>query len=149
MSESVKSAEESQEGPMQQCQQCINAVAGKEPCLVHGTETIAVPQDGSFVAENHVDENGIPAGGYVKGIGLDIQWQNGPLGRGADRKPQNGAFIEDVMQAVRQRVQHYQIVKRCDENDMIIAHLTAALKECENRTKRREEQQVEGTTEGN
>lgn len=38
-----------------------------------------------YEAENHSDDNGNPAGGYVQGVGLRIDWQDGPLGRGEER----------------------------------------------------------------
>ncbi len=45
-----------------------------------------------FTAENKVDEAGNPAGGYVRGTGLSVEWQNGPLGRGDDRTCLNCGF---------------------------------------------------------
>ena len=33
---------------------------------------------------NNLGSNGNPAGGAVRGVGLSIDWQNGPLGRGED-----------------------------------------------------------------
>lgn len=51
---------------------------------------------GTFWHENRVDADGNPAGGSLSGKGLSIEWQDGPLGRGADRKEPNGAFVETV-----------------------------------------------------
>ena len=39
----------------------------------------------SIRCENRNDPNGNPAGGFVVGEGIYINWQNGPLGRGPDR----------------------------------------------------------------
>ena len=52
--------------------------------------------------ENYSDENGNPHGGMVAGIGLDITWQKGPLGRVEEgtRIEPNGAFVETVISAV-------------------------------------------------
>ena len=59
----------------------------------------------SFTAENKADANNLPAGGSVRGTGLSIDWQNGPLGTGADRREPNGAFVETVIEAARQRIE--------------------------------------------
>ncbi len=102
-----------------------------------------------FHAKNSVDENGNPAGGVVVGTGFTISWQDGPLGRGEDRKAPNGAFVEDVIAAVIQRIEHYQTAQNgrfyCDENAAALASLTAALYALDERTKMREARQVEGT----
>lgn len=99
-------------------------------------------------AENHLDDQGRPAGGYVKGIGIDITWQDGPLGRGDDRVGPNGAFVETVIAAALQRLQHYnQTEFRCRENSLAITHLEEALHWLQHRTADREERAVEGTHE--
>ncbi len=56
------------------------------------------------VCVNNIDDRGRPAGGTVRGIGLSIDWQNGPLGRGAERIEPNGAFVESVIFAALQRI---------------------------------------------
>jgi len=99
-----------------------------------------------FKAENNNDENGAPAGGSVKGVGLTIEWQNGPLGRGEDRIDSNGAFVEDVIAAVVQRIEYYQKSKfRCTENVEALVALKMSLECLDRRTKAREEREVEGT----
>lgn len=104
-----------------------------------------------FTARNDCDEAGNPTGGFVRGVGIDINWQNGPLGRGSDRKPPNGAFVEDVIAAVIQRIEHYQTVGNgvfaCAENGHALAKLHEALYQLEQRTKAREARNVEGTHE--
>ncbi len=81
-----------------------------------------------FEAKNITDANNNPAGGYVRGNGLSIYWQDGPLGRGADRQEPNGAFVETVIAAVIQRLQFYNESKfRCRENSVAIIHLEEAL----------------------
>jgi len=55
----------------------------------------------NYQCENLLDEWNNPAGGSVKGVGLDVVWQNGPLGRGENRKEPNGAFVETVIDAAR------------------------------------------------
>jgi hypothetical protein len=98
--------------------------------------------------ENYDDAFGTPTGGFVRGIGIDIEWQNGSLGRGDNRQPQNGAFVEGVISAALQRIQYYQQSKfNCRENAIAITKLQEALFWLEARTKDREERQVEGTHE--
>jgi hypothetical protein len=77
------------------------------------------------IVERHdKDENGNPAGGTTEGVGIFIEWQNGPLGRGADRREPNGAFVEGVI---------------------ALTHLETALLWLQKRTADREEREVEGT----
>ena len=100
--------------------------------------------------EKHVlDDNGNPAGGETDAIGINIIWQNGPLGRDAERKEPNGAFVEGVIQAAIGRLQFYQTASNkmfaCRENAIAITKLEEALMWCEERTRRREEREVEGT----
>jgi hypothetical protein len=99
-----------------------------------------------MAARNCVDEDGRPAGGYVHSVGLDIEWQNGPLGRDEDRIEPNGAFVETVISAALQRIKHYQETEfRCRENALAITKLEEALHWLDHRTKNREERGVEGT----
>lgn len=104
-----------------------------------------------FSAVNDTDENGNPSGGYVTSIGLSINWQNGPLGRGEDRQEPNGAFVETVIAAVIQRIEFYNSVSegkfRCRENSLAITHLEEALHWLQARTAAREAREVEGTHE--
>lgn len=99
--------------------------------------------------ENTIDAEGNPAGGFVRGVELSIDWQSGPLGRGQLRKSPNGAFVETVISAVIQRIQFYQQVSEgkfaCRENALAITKLQEALFWLEFRTKDREERKVEGT----
>ena len=96
-----------------------------------------------------LDENGNPSGGTTDGIGLHITWQDGPLGRGADRKEPNGAFVEDALRAVIGRLEFFQTASgrkfACRENAIALTHLETALLWLEQRTREREERAVEGT----
>lgn len=98
---------------------------------------------------NNVDDAGMPAGGSVGGVGLQILWQNGPLGRDGDRVAPNGAFVETVISAARKRIEWYQEVCggrfRCDENARAIIFLEDALEALNSRTQRRERAGTEGT----
>lgn len=90
--------------------------------------------------------DGTPDGGRTYGIGMEITWQRGPLGRGEDRAEPNGAFVEGVIGAALDRLNYYQDSKfGCVENEWAIRHLEAAIHELQSRTARREAEGVEGT----
>lgn len=99
--------------------------------------------------ENGLDQNANPTGGSVLGTGLSIHWQNGPLGRDVDRKDPNGAFVETVISAAKQRIEFYQEANggkfKCRENAMAITKLDEALLWLNKRTIDRENRKVEGT----
>ena len=63
-----------------------------------------------FFQQHWLDDQGRPAGGVSTGKGFCISWQNGPLGQmgTAERQEPNGAFVEDVIQAVIGRIAFYQ-----------------------------------------
>jgi len=99
-----------------------------------------------FASHHWTDEQGRPAGGVTYGTGFAISWQHGPLGRGPDRKAPNGAFVEDVLAAVIDRIECYQQSEfACSENDEALDYLRSAAEHLDNRTKDREARQVEGT----
>lgn len=96
--------------------------------------------------QNKKDKNGNPTGGSVEGIGLVINWQDGPLGRGENRQEPNGAFVETVISAAKQRIEFYQDSKFAnDYNAKAIVFLDQALIILDQRTKDREARAVEGT----
>lgn len=103
----------------------------------------------SFEMENHTNSAGNPSGGTVRGVGLSIDWQNGPLADEQSRTGRaepNGAFVETVILAARRRIEYYQRTKfACDENATAIEHLNHALDALQARTARREAAGVEGT----
>lgn len=97
-------------------------------------------------SEHWNDTNGNPAGGSTYGPGFSISWQNGPLGRGDDRKKPNGAFVENIIAAAADRIAYYQETKfASDYNARALDHLKAALAELQARTADREARDVEGT----
>ena len=101
-----------------------------------------------ITSEHWNDENGNPAGGITQGRGFTISWQNGPLGKGENRREPNGAFVEDVIVAVVDRLEYYQQSKfASDYNAVAIASLKAALATLNSRTADREQRDVEGTHE--
>lgn len=101
------------------------------------------------IMQNVSDPNGNPCGGDVNGTGLHIEWQNGPLGRDAERIAPNGAFVETVLAAVLQRIEYYQTANggkfKCRENAIAITKIEEALLWLDKRTRDREARQVEGT----
>lgn len=104
---------------------------------------------GSYDAINHTDAAGNPTGGSVHGTGLAIYWQDGPLGRGLDRTEPNGAFVETVIAAAKQRLEFYQKAGggkfACLHNAEAIAALEDSLAILGQRTAEREARGVEGT----
>jgi hypothetical protein len=92
------------------------------------------------------DDKGRPEGGHTFGTGFAIAWQRGPLGRGEERIPPNGAFVEDVLDAVIDRIEFYQASEfHCVENSDALASLKRAAKRLDDRTMDREARAVEGT----
>lgn len=90
--------------------------------------------------------DGVPAGGEAESTGFRIVWQHRPLGRRPDRVPAEGAFVEDLMLVLIQRLEFYQdSAFACEENADSIALLQAALQRQHNRTRHREAQDTEGT----
>jgi len=103
-----------------------------------------------FESHHFKDNSGRPEGGVTFGTGFTVSWRRGPLGRGEDRKRPNGAFVEDVIGAARDRIEFYNSSQfRCAENEEAIRALDRALEWLEGRTARREAEGVEGTHEGN
>lgn len=99
------------------------------------------------ITSNHfTDPNGNPAGGSTYGPGFSISWQNGPLGRGAERQEPNGAFVENIIKAATDRIEFYQGSKfACDHNARALVKLHEALAILNDRTAEREARKVEGT----
>lgn len=97
-------------------------------------------------SEHYTNPDGNPAGGHTVARGIDIHWQNGPLGRGEDRQFPNGAFVEGVIAAAIDRLEFYQRGRFvCVQNASALYHLKAALQLLEQRTAERETRGVEGT----
>lgn len=98
------------------------------------------------LTESHkTDENDNPTGGHSSGVGIQIRWQDGPLGRGSERKEPNGAFVEGVIQAAIGRLEFFQASKfRSRENAIALTHLETALLWLGKRTADREARGVEG-----
>jgi len=104
------------------------------------------------------DQNGNPTGGFTKMVAaveaddgksselvevISIQWQDGVIPPGG---VQNGAFVEDVLEAARQRIQFFNESKfRCRENSLAITKIEEALQWLDWRTRARLHEGVENT----
>ena len=98
-----------------------------------------------FEAVYDTDDNGNPAGGRTTGMAFHIVWQNGPVDEEHGR---NGAFVEEVVAAVINRIQFYQDSKFvCRENALVITKLEEAIHWMNHRTAERMRRGVEGTYE--
>lgn len=96
-------------------------------------------------SEFHTDSNGNPTGGstWAEGFKMEIDWQDGIVGPDG----QNGAFVEDVLEAARQRIQFFNSSDkfRCRENSLAITKIEEALQWLDWRTRQRLIQNVENT----
>lgn len=101
-----------------------------------------------YTAQNYFDDRGNPSGGWARGPGISIEWQNGPLAVDGERREPNGAFVETLIAITKERIEHYQQSKfACEDNATAISHLQHALEALEHRTIEREQRGVEGTHE--
>lgn len=103
-----------------------------------------------LVGKYNVDpKTGVGTGGYTKGRGIYIAWQDGPRGTGEDRVEPNGATLEDVILAVRHRLEFLNKAGKgrmeCEENRIALANLQNCLKAMNDRTRNRVTREVEGT----
>lgn len=105
-------------------------------------------------AKNEVNSQGNPTGGSVSGIGLMIEWQEGPIvtsmaATDTAASIPNGAFVEDVIEAALQRLNFYQGASegkfRCRENALAITHLEQALMWLDRRHDERQARGVQGS----
>lgn len=100
------------------------------------------------------DERGNPTGGNTwmeapgarqtgEEVAIAINWQDGLVGPDG----QNGAFIEDVLEAARQRLQWFNQNQkfRCRENSVAITKIEEALQWLDWRTRQRLLQDMENS----
>jgi hypothetical protein len=99
---------------------------------------------------NETDEKGNPTGGTVHALGLTIDWQAGPRRDviNGELRDRNGVFVEDVIEAAKQRLEFFQTATNgkfaCRENALAITKLEEALHWLDHRTKARQARGVEG-----
>ena len=128
-----------------------------------------------IIGHDAVDENGNPTGGHALdtdgdanygGFRIDrtsngtihlsgeckserfrITWQDGPLDRAHDAKP-NGAFVEDVLEVCRRRLEHYEKSPfACKENAEAIGFIAGAIAVLTERRRDRVSRGVQGKNE--
>jgi hypothetical protein len=89
-----------------------------------------------------INDEGWVTGGTMVGLGLSIDWQDGPLQDGKA----NGATIEDVIQAAIDRLEEFQNNEHSKNayNAQAIAYLENALSILNARTQDRKLRGVEG-----
>jgi hypothetical protein len=100
----------------------------------------------TVVSDFTTDGQGNPTGGntWSTVAKLEINWQDGIVGDGG----QSGAFVEDVIEAARQRLQFFQTSKfRCRENAIALTKLEEALQWLDWRTRKRLIENVENSYE--
>lgn len=102
--------------------------------------------------ENRATGGDKPAGGSVRGPGIEINWQSKPVPKGESPK---GAMIEDILEAVLIRLNFYQECGSsedqpkgkfwCIENKQAIEALEECIEALHSRTARRVDADIEGT----
>jgi len=103
-------------------------------------------REGAVRSTFTLNGEGNPTGGDVTtGPGFSVIWQNGIDGE----EGQNGAFIEDVLEAARQRLMWFNTHERfrCRENSLAITKIEEALQWLDWRTRQRLLAGVENTYE--
>jgi len=98
------------------------------------------PTGGFTLLDLHPGSEGtVPAEGD---LAIRIRWQDGIVGEDG----QTGAFIEDVLEAARQRIQFFNSTRfRCRENSLAITKIEEALQWLDWRTRTRLAEGVENT----
>ena len=103
--------------------------------------TVTSSQELPVHNHHRVDQDGNPAGGCSHGNGFTIHWQDGPTGVAG----RNGAFVEEVNDAVISRLQAFQAGNFPHEaNQFAITKLQEANAALRFRTQDRTERGVEG-----
>lgn len=74
--------------------------------------------------KHETDAMGGPAGGRTSGIGIDLTWQDGPVGTDLVR---NGASVEAVIQAAIGRLRFLQKAQSCREYAVALTNLETGL----------------------
>lgn len=104
-------------------------------------------QGGPIHSHHFTSAEGVPLGGVTYGLGFTVSWQHGATRTHPGDEPvKNGAFVEDVLLAAVDRLEHYQASPfACEENQVAISYVKNALAELHARTASREARGVEGT----
>lgn len=123
---------------------------------IKGSEMVRDRWTNELEINNFCNVEGNPTGGTVKGVGIDIKWQEGPLGWDYVKNtyPEgvtpNGAFTEDICLALIERVKFFQEGGtpagkfKCRENAIVLTHLEEALMWMQKRHDARVARNVQG-----
>jgi hypothetical protein len=106
-----------------------------------------IGQSNTVKARNYPDQDGNPAGGYAHGPGFCVSWQDGPRSKLPDGTlaAANGAFIEDLLVAVHQRLAFFQASKfRHEANAEAMDHVRLAIEALHRRAEERKARGVLG-----
>lgn len=111
----------------------------------HGGQFLSLADTGVVIFVTNVEDAAArPAGGGAVSVGWHIQWQDGPVNRDAGEKP-NGAFVEDVLEACRRRLEFYEGGPfACPENAAAIDKVTEAIEALVERRRDRKARGVQG-----
>ena len=108
-------------------------ICGHDDVDEHGTPTggYATDSDGSddFGAFrlDHIGAGKMALSGSCTRSGLRIRWQDGPVDRAKGAKP-NGAFVEDILEVCKRRLEHYQkSAFACEENAIAMQFIDDAI----------------------
>ena len=108
---------------------------------------------GVWISGHNDTKNGMPAGGHAHDQDpgqpprFAIKWQDGPHDRESGEPP-NGAFVEDVLEVCKKRLEFYQNSGfECVENNNALNHIERAINELNRRRDDREARGVLGKNE--
>ena len=97
------------------------------PAGGYAVDTDGDSNRGELFVDMNLDQEYVPIRGHVKADRFRIRWQNGPLDRAKGEKP-NGAFVEDVLEVCKRRLEHYQkSAFACEENAIAMQFIEDAI----------------------
>ena len=118
-----------------------NKDADGNPTGGYAVDGDAESNHGELLVDFNYHKAEVPVRGTIKTDRFRIRWQDGPLNRERKGKP-NGAFVEDVLEVCKIRLQFYQDSPfGCIENAEAIEHIQHAI---DAMTKRRDDRAARG-----
>ena len=117
------------------------------PAGGHAVDTDSDSNRGELFVDLNHNQVDVPIRGHIKTDRFRIRWQNGPFDRAKHEKP-NGAFVEDVLEVCRLRLEHFEKSPlACEENRIAIKFITDAIIALTERRRDRANRGVQGTYE--
>ena len=103
-------------------------VDGKgNPTGGYAVDTDGDSNRGELFVDLNYNKADVPIRGHIKTDRFRIRWQDGPVNREAGEKP-NGAFVEDVLEVCKRRLEHYQkSAFACEENEIAMKFIEDAI----------------------